>query len=219
MLHYQPKFDIATGAMRGVEALVRWQHPQRGLVPPGEFIPIAEDSGLIVPLGRWVLNAACRQLSLWRAAGFTVPRCAINLSARQFTSDSLIDDVLDALAASQIDAELLEVEITESVLMADPDRAHATLQRLHALGVHRDRRLRHRLLVARLPESASRRRRSKIDRSFVSGLPLDRDDAAITQAVIALSHSLGLQVVAEGVETQAGSTSCTAWAATGPGLP
>ena len=203
VLHYQPKFDIASGAMRGVEALVRWQHPQRGLVPPGEFIPIAEDSGLIVPLGRWVLNAACRQLERWRAAGLAVPRCAINLSARQFASETLIDDVLEALSASGIPAALLEVEITESVLMADPDRAHATLQRLHKLGVHiaiDDFGTGYSSLayLKRFPAQTL-----KIDRSFVSGLPLDRDDAAITQAVIALSHSLGLQVVAEGVETQA----------------
>ena len=203
VLHYQPKYDIATGHMRGVEALVRWQHPQRGLVPPAEFIPIAEDSGLIVPLGRWVLNTACRQLSQWRAAGLTVPRCAINLSARQFTSDSLIEDVLDALAGAGIAPDLLEVEITESVLMANPDRAHATLQRLHAHGVH--------IAIDDFGTGYSslaylkrfKAQTLKIDRSFVSGLPQDREDVAITKAVIALSHSLGLQVVAEGVETQA----------------
>ncbi|MBK6864605.1 MAG: EAL domain-containing protein [Ideonella sp.] len=203
VLHYQPKFDIAGGELRGIEALVRWQHPKRGLVPPLEFIPIAEDSGLIVPLGRWVLGAACRQLSQWRAAGLAIPRCAINLSARQFTSDTLIDDVLESLSAAGIAPDLLEVEITESVLMADPDRAHATLQRLHTLGVHiaiDDFGTGYSSLayLKRFPAQTL-----KIDRSFVSGLPLDRDDAAITQAVIALSHSLGMQVVAEGVETQA----------------
>jgi diguanylate cyclase (GGDEF)-like protein/PAS domain S-box-containing protein len=203
VLHYQPKFDIASGEMRGVEALVRWQHPQRGLVPPGEFIPIAEDSGLIVPLGRWVLNAACRQLGQWRAAGLIVPRCAVNLSARQFASDTLIDDVLESLALSGIAAEILEVEITESVLMSDPDRAYATLQRLHALGVHvaiDDFGTGYSSLsyLKRFPAQTL-----KIDRSFVSGLPDDRDDAAITKAVIALSHSLGMAVVAEGVETKA----------------
>ena len=203
VLHYQPKFDIASGGLRGVEALVRWQHPQRGLVPPAEFIPAAEDSGLIVPLGRWVLHAACRQLGQWREAGLEAPRCAVNLSARQFTSDTLLDDVLEALALAGIAPGLLEVEITESVLMADPDRAHATLQRLHALGVHiaiDDFGTGYSSLayLKRFPAQTL-----KIDRSFVRGLPDDRDDAAITQAVIALSHSLGLQVVAEGVETTA----------------
>ena len=203
VLHFQPKFDIAGGAMRGVEALVRWQHPQRGLVPPSEFIPVAEESGLIVPLGRWVLREACAQLERWRAVGLAVPRCAVNLSARQFASDTLVDDVLESLSAAGVAPTLLEVEITESVLMADPDRAHAVLQRLHALGVHiaiDDFGTGYSSLayLMRFPAQTL-----KIDRSFVSGLPLDRGAAAITQAVIALSHSLGLKVVAEGVETQA----------------
>ncbi len=201
VLHYQPKIDLASGHMRGVEALIRWQHPERGLLPPGEFIPMAEDSGLIVPLGRWVLQAACRQLRAWRNAGFEVPRCAVNLSARQFGCESLLDDVLESLSAAGLEAKLLEVEITESVLMADPDRANRILQRLHAHGVHisiDDFGTGYSSLayLKRFPAQTL-----KIDRSFVRGLPDDRDDATITQAVIALSHSLGLQVVAEGVET------------------
>ena len=202
VLHYQPKIDLASGSMRGIEALIRWQHPERGLLPPGEFIPMAEDSGLIVPLGRWVLREACGQLRAWRDAGISVPRCAVNLSARQFGNESLLDDVLESLSGAGLGADLLEVEITESVLMSDPERANRILQRLHALGVHisiDDFGTGYSSLayLKRFPAQTL-----KIDRSFVSGLPADRDDAAITQAVIALSHSLGLQVVAEGVETQ-----------------
>ncbi len=203
VLHYQPKIDLASGSMRGVEALIRWQHPERGLLPPGEFIPMAEDSGLIVPLGRWALQAACGQLRAWRDAGFDVPRCAVNLSARQFGNESLLDDILASLCGAGLEADLLEVEITESVLMSDPERADRILQRLHALGVHisiDDFGTGYSSLayLKRFPAQTL-----KIDRSFVSGLPADRDDAAITQAVIALSHSLGLKVVAEGVETKA----------------
>ena len=203
VLHYQPKIDLATGRLRGVEALVRWQHPTRGLLPPGEFISLAEDSGLIVPIGRWVMDAACRQVRAWTDAGLDAPRCAVNLSARQFGSVSLLDDVRESLHRSGLGADALEVEITESVLMADPDRANLTLQELHTLGVHisiDDFGTGYSSLayLKRLPAHTV-----KLDRSFVSGLPADRDDAAITQAVIALSHSLAMQVVAEGVETDA----------------
>ena len=203
VLHYQPKIDLATGRLRGVEALVRWQHPKRGLLAPGEFIGLAEDSGLIVPLGRWVLAAACRQVRAWRDAGLDAPRCAVNLSARQFGSESLLDDVRGSLQRCGLAADALEVEITESVLMSDPERANLTLQELHALGVHisiDDFGTGYSSLayLKRLPAHTV-----KLDRSFVGGLPADRDDAAITQAVIALSHSLAMQVVAEGVETDA----------------
>ena len=203
VLHYQPKIDLATGRLRGVEALVRWQHPARGLLPPGEFIGLAEDSGLIVPIGRWVLAAACRQMRAWTEAGLDAPRCAVNLSARQFGCESLLDDVRRSLQQCGLAADSLELEITESVLMADPERANRTLQELHALGVHisiDDFGTGYSSLayLKRLPAHTV-----KLDRSFVSGLPADRDDAAITQAVIALSHSLAKQVVAEGVETDA----------------
>jgi diguanylate cyclase (GGDEF)-like protein/PAS domain S-box-containing protein len=203
LLHFQPKVRVDTGALIGMEALLRWLHPQRGLLPPGTFITLAEDCGLILPIGQWVLDAACRQMRAWRDAGLQVPRCAVNLSARQLGTDTLVDDVARALADHRLAAEALEVEITESVLMADPERANRTLQALHGMGVHvsiDDFGTGYSSLayLKRFPAQTV-----KIDRSFVSGLPQDRDDAAITQAVIAMAHSLGLEVVAEGVETQA----------------
>jgi EAL domain-containing protein (putative c-di-GMP-specific phosphodiesterase class I) len=203
LLHFQPKVRVDTGALIGMEALLRWLHPQRGLLPPGAFITLAEDCGLILPIGQWVLDAACRQMRAWRDAGLQVPRCAVNLSARQLVTDTLVDDVARALADHRLGAEALEVEITESVLMADPERANRTLQALHGMGVHvsiDDFGTGYSSLayLKRFPAQTV-----KIDRSFVSGLPQDRDDAAITQAVIAMAHSLGLEVVAEGVETKA----------------
>ena len=202
-LHYQPKIDIASGAMRSVEALVRWAHPQRGLVLPGDFIGLAEERGLIVPIGRWVMQAACRQMRDWRSAGLAAPSVAVNLSARQFASETLVADLLDALTAYGIAASEFEVELTESVLMADPERASVVLAQMHAMGVRisiDDFGTGYSSLsyLKRVPAQTV-----KIDRSFIRGLPEDKDDAAITQAVIAMAHSLGLVVVAEGVETDA----------------
>jgi EAL domain-containing protein (putative c-di-GMP-specific phosphodiesterase class I) len=200
-LHYQPRYTMDGRHMCGTEALVRWQHPQRGLVSPGEFIELAEESGLIVPIGRWVLTEACRQIRAWREQGLNPPRCSINLSARQFCDDGLADEVRTALGAAALESGALEVEITESVLMGDPERAQRMLQRIHALGVRiaiDDFGTGYSSLayLKRFPAQTL-----KIDRSFVSGLPADRDDAAITQAVIAMAHSLNMEVVAEGVET------------------
>jgi diguanylate cyclase (GGDEF)-like protein/PAS domain S-box-containing protein len=201
LLHFQPKVDIASGRMCSVEALVRWQHPVRGLVPPGEFIPLAEDRGLIVPIGRWVIQAACRQIRDWRVAGLVPPPVAINLSARQFAGDSLVDDLLSAMAHYGVAPSELQVELTESVLMTEPERASEVLQRLSTMGVHiaiDDFGTGYSSLsyLKRFPA-----RTVKIDRAFIDGLPNDGNDAAITQAVIAMAHSLGLSVVAEGVES------------------
>jgi diguanylate cyclase (GGDEF)-like protein/PAS domain S-box-containing protein len=135
LLHYQPKIDIASGEMRSVEALVRWAHPQRGLVFPGDFIALAEERGLIVPIGRWVIQAACRQMRDWRSAGLAVPAVAVNLSARQFASDTLMHDLVDALTLYGISPSQFEVELTESVLMADLERATQVLQQMHAIGI------------------------------------------------------------------------------------
>ena len=203
LLHFQPKVDVASGRLLSVEALLRWQHPSRGLVAPAEFIPLAEERGLIVPIGRWVLQAACRQMREWRNAGLEVLPVAVNLSARQFAADGLLDDIFDALVQHGLSPNDLEVELTESVLMADPERANHVLQRLHTMGVSiaiDDFGTGYSSLsyLKRFPA-----RTVKIDRSFISGLPGDSEDGAITQAVIAMAHSLGLGVVAEGVETEA----------------
>ena len=201
LLHYQPKVCIGSGRMIGMEALLRWQHPVRGLVPPLEFIPLAEERGLILPIGRWAIQAACRQIQLWRAQGHQVPPVAVNLSARQFASDTLVDDVTAAMAEHGVAPADLEVELTESVLMADPERANHVLRQLHALGVRiaiDDFGTGYSSLsyLKRFPAQTV-----KIDRSFIKGLPTDADDLAITEAVMAMAHSLGLNVVAEGVET------------------
>jgi diguanylate cyclase (GGDEF)-like protein/PAS domain S-box-containing protein len=201
VLHYQPKFDLQSHRMVGVEALLRWNHPERGLLAPGDFIGLAEDSGLIVPIGHWVLRAACAQFVAWIRDGFDAPRCAVNLSARQFANGSVMSHVQDALESAGAPPYALEVEITESLLMTEPARAIETLNTLRAMGVHiaiDDFGTGYSSLayLKRLPAHCV-----KIDRSFIEGLPGDRDDAAITQAVIAMAHSLDMQVVAEGVET------------------
>ena len=201
-LHFQPKFHAQSGALTGVEALVRWQHPQRGQLAPGEFITLAEESGLIVPIGRWVIEESCQQMRRWRDEGFDPVRCAVNLSVRQLASNTLTDDLLGALASARLEPGALEVEVTESLLMADPDRAQLVLQRLHAMAVHiaiDDFGTGHSSLsyLKRFPAQTL-----KIDRSFISGLPADQDDAAITEAVVAMAHRLGKAVVAEGVETE-----------------
>jgi len=201
VLHFQPKVDVADNRILGLEALVRWQHPTRGLVPPGDFIPLAEERGLIVPIGHWVMEATCRQIRDWRAAGLQTPPVAVNLSARQFADDQLIEHIERAMARYGVTPADLGVELTESVLMADPERANEVLGRLRAMGVRiaiDDFGTGYSSLsyLKRFPAETV-----KIDRSFIRGLPADSDDAAITQAVIAMAHTLGLNVVAEGVET------------------
>jgi EAL domain-containing protein (putative c-di-GMP-specific phosphodiesterase class I) len=203
LLHYQPKVSLRTGAMTGVEALLRWHHPDRGLLLPGAFIPLAEDAGLIRRLGRWALREACRQAREWSHASAEPFPVSVNLSARQFGDERLVDEVAQALRDSGLPPRLLELEITESAMMEHPERAAETLQELRALGV--------RFSVDDFGTGFSSLARLKkfplssvkIDRSFVGDLPHDADDAAITTAVIAMAHSLRLAVVAEGVETAA----------------
>jgi predicted signal transduction protein with EAL and GGDEF domain/FixJ family two-component response regulator len=202
-LVYQPQVLAQNGKIVGMEALIRWQHPGRGLVLPAEFIPVAEESGLIVPMGKWVIQAACRQLREWQRSGVTTPRVAVNLSARQLRAPGFIDSVAAIIAETGVSADLLELELTESILM-DPD-AHRIdeLHRLRALGVHFSiddfgTGYSSMAYVKRLPIGSL-----KIDQSFVRGLPDSTNDAGITTAIMAMARSLDLDVIAEGVETSA----------------
>ena len=202
-LLYQPKIYIASGKMVGVEALIRWKHPKRGVIATGEFIGLAEESGLISPIGQWVIKDACRQVREWRRNGLQSPRCAVNLSVRQFNVDGLVEDIVQALTSYQLQADALELEITESLLMANPERALNILLQLHRLGVHiaiDDFGTGYSSLayLKRFPAQTL-----KIDRSFIKDLPDDQDDATITKALVAMAHSMGIEVVAEGVETEA----------------
>ena len=201
LLHYQPQMDLASGRITGLEALLRWQHPVDGLIPPQRFIGLAEDTGLIVELGDWVLNTACRQMRDWQAQGLCGLRVAVNLSARQLLRPGLDQAVQQALATSGLAAEALELEITESSMMQDPVQAQAWLRQLQVMGVQLSiddfgtgySSLAH---LTRLPLQ-----RLKIDGSFIAGLPGDRNSAAIVEAVVAMARQLGLLVLAEGVET------------------
>ena len=202
VLHYQPKIEIRTNRIVGVEALLRWNHPDLGTVTPTQFIPLAEETGLIVPIGRWVLRTACAQSAAWRSDGLPGVRIAVNLSARQFSDDGLIGDISDALAEAALPPEGLELEITESMVMQNPERAVSTLSRLRELGISvsiDDFGTGYSSLgyLKRFPID-----NVKIDRSFIKDLPHDTDDAAITRAVIAMAQSLRIRVVAEGVETR-----------------
>jgi EAL domain-containing protein (putative c-di-GMP-specific phosphodiesterase class I) len=187
-----------------MEALVRWCKPGQGMVSPGEFIPLAEETGLIVPLGAWILRSACRQNKRWIAEGYAPVRVAVNLSARQFQQgDELIDMVASVLAETGLAPEWLELEITESMVMDNVDQAVATMQQLQAMGVHislDDFGTGYSSLGAlkRFPLHAL-----KIDRSFVRDLPLDAEDVAIVTATISMAHKMNLAVVAEGVESEA----------------
>lgn len=202
-LHYQPKINTRSGGITGLEALVRWQHPQRGNVPPAQFIPLAEENGMIVAIGDWVTATACRDARRWAAAGLPVVPVAVNLSARQFGREGLAARIAASLRESGLEARHLALEITESAVMENAERAVAILDELHAMGVRvalDDFGTGYSSLgyLKRFPVDSV-----KIDRSFIANLPHDRDDIAITRAVIAMAHSLRLTVVAEGVETEA----------------
>ena len=201
-LLYQPKVSVRTGAMTGVEALVRWEHPERGLLLPDLFIPLAEDSGLIRHIGRWVLHNACAQALAWQANGAGPVRVAVNLSPRQFSDERLVIEIAHALAQTELPAHLLEVEITESMMMENPERAAETLREIKEMGVHVsiDDFGTGYSSLARLKKFPIES--VKIDRSFIRDIAVDPDDAAIVSAVIAMAHSLRLKVIAEGVETQ-----------------
>jgi diguanylate cyclase (GGDEF)-like protein len=200
-LHYQPKVDTASGDVRSAEALIRWRHPKRGVIPPAQFIPLAEDCGLIHDIGAWVVREACRQCAAWQRAGVPPLRVAVNVAASQFRRGDLLEVIRGALADAQLDPHYLEIELTESVVMTDPEGTAAILEQLSRMGVlvsvddfgtgYSSMTYLRRFPIDKL----------KIDRGFLKDLITSSDDAAIVRAIISLAHSLRLKVVAEGVET------------------
>ncbi len=201
-LHYQPQVDLASGAIVGAEALLRWRDPEMGEIPPSRFIPVAEDSGFIVALGDWVLSQAVRQAALWHSKGLSLP-VAVNVSALQFQQAQFVDRVAGVLAISGLPPQLLELELTESILVHDAEDALNRLHALERLGVQTsidDFGTGYSSLsyLKRFPIG-----KLKIDRSFVMGLPSDESDAAIVRAILQMAHALGKKVIAEGVETEA----------------
>jgi len=199
-IHYQPKIDITTGTITGVEALLRWQHPERGLIPPDRFIPLAEATGLIVPIGLWTLREVCERGKAWQSLDLPRFPIAVNLSATQFRQQDLVPQLAAILKSTGFDPKYLELEITESVVMQDPDKVVMKLEALRRMGI--------RLAIDDFGTGYSSLgylkrfpiNNLKVDRSFVRDLAHSSDDVAITRAVIAMAHSLGMNVIAEGVE-------------------
>jgi diguanylate cyclase (GGDEF)-like protein/PAS domain S-box-containing protein len=203
VLYYQPKVEAATGMIKGMEALIRWIHPDKGLIPPMQFIPMAETSGLIIPIGEFVIRTVCRQIKTWQEAGYKQVNVSLNVSGIQFDQQNLIEIVKDALQETMIPSQCLELEITESVLMRNPEKAIRILTELEAMGIG--------ILIDDFGtgySSLSYLKRLpaldflKIDQSFVKSLASDPRDQAIVRATIAMAHSLNLKTIAEGVETQ-----------------
>lgn len=202
-LHYQPKVDTLTGMVRSAEALLRWFHPERGLIPPAEFIPVAEETGQIGAIGSWVLQEACRQTREWRDKGLPSLRVGVNISAAQFHQQGLVESVQAALLQAGLDARYLEIELTESCVMSNPEESIAILEELSRMGVlvsvddfgtgYSSMSYLRRFPIDKL----------KIDKTFVAEMDTRADDASIVQAIVSLAHGLHLKVVAEGVETEA----------------
>jgi EAL domain-containing protein (putative c-di-GMP-specific phosphodiesterase class I) len=202
-LLYQPQLDLSSGEIIGVEALLRWQHPELGIIMPTEFITLLEETGLIVPVGDWVLKTACEQAMLWHQAGFKQLTMSVNLSGRQFNNPDIIKSFQNTIEQSGIDPTLLEMELTESMLMRNASKTVSALNSLHHLGIQiavDDFGTGYSSLnyLRRFPISTL-----KIDRTFIRDVVEDADDAAIATAIIVMAQSLNLRVVAEGVETDA----------------
>ena len=199
-LVYQPQFDLASGRIHSVEALIRWNHPEQGIISPMDFIPLAEENGLIVPIGEWVLRTACTDAARWQRDGHGL-RVAVNLSPMQFKDPNLVRLVLEILAETGLPPELLELEVTEGAVMEDSGATLATLEALSAHGVQialDDFGTGYSSMsyLKRMPLN-----NLKVDQSFVQGLPHDRDNHAIVRAILSLAKNLGFSVTAEGVET------------------
>ncbi|OEU71534.1 MAG: hypothetical protein BA874_06405 [Desulfuromonadales bacterium C00003068] len=202
-LYYQPQVDITSGKMTGMEALVRWHHPKLGVIAPNKFIPMAEETGLIIPLGKWVINTACQQTLKWQRAGFPPCKIAVNISPRQFRQSHLVETVTQALEESGLDASWLELEITENVLVEDVTQTIEVMEALNAIGVslaiddfgtgYSSLNYLHRFPLSKL----------KIDQSFVQSIGGPAGNHAIVEAIIALARALELEVIAEGIESQA----------------
>jgi diguanylate cyclase (GGDEF)-like protein/PAS domain S-box-containing protein len=202
LLHYQPRVDLETGRITGVEALLRWQYPDLGLVSPSQFIPLAEETGLIIPIGEWVLRTACAQNKLWQSMGFPPIRVAVNLSARQFEQRDLVETIDRVINETGLNPNYLELELTEGLIMKNPETTIATLRSLHKMGIQisiDDFGTGYSSLsyLRRFPIHAL-----KIDQSFVRDIITDPDGTVIVTAIILLAHSLKLKVIAEGVETK-----------------
>ena len=202
VLHYQPKMNLETGAIIGAEALIRWIHPDRGLVSPAQFIPIAEDSGLIVPIGRWVLREACKQARAWMDAGLPPIPMAVNISSIEFRNPNFLASVRTILKETRWDPHHLEIEMTESLLMQNSDSSASVLQALKTMGVQLaldDFGTGYSSLsyLKRFPIDVL-----KVDQSFVRDISTNSSDAAIIEAIISMGKSLKQRVIAEGIETQ-----------------
>jgi EAL domain-containing protein (putative c-di-GMP-specific phosphodiesterase class I) len=201
VLLYQPQVDLRTGRVFAAEALIRWNHRSLGMIPPAKFIPLAEDSGLIVEIGDWVLREACRQNKAWQDEGLLPITVSVNVSARQFKDKALVSRVVSALQESGLEAKYLELEMTESLVMRDVDQAVATMKELQGLGVQLsidDFGTGYSSLSALKTFPVAR---LKIDRSFINDLASNENDRAVASAVISLGQKLHLRVIAEGVET------------------
>jgi diguanylate cyclase (GGDEF)-like protein len=202
VVFYQPVIDLSTSKLIGMEALLRWQHPEKGMISPGDFIPLAEETGLIEPIGDWVLRAACEQNKQWQDDGYPAVKVSVNMSARQFSKKNLVENISNILEETGLKPEYLGIEITESVIMQDVKSTISKLQKLHKMGIS--------LAIDDFGTGYSSLsylklfpiNDLKIDRSFVFNITTDSTDAAIAASVIVLAHSMNLNVVAEGVETK-----------------